>query len=258
MPQARTSDELGEIAYACAWTIPVPFVVLQDNAIVFVNAAAVEVLGYDGPWRLLGSDVDAILHSDAREAAANRRTVVANGERLANIPSKMLTQTGEGVAVRVTAELIEVDGACLTLVQLRQARRCWPPRGWPEPPNLGPISRALGRAVLEALDVPVIVHTATELLFANALARQQLGAESIQEIAGRPMLSVLHPDSVLPALQRGVFFWATRQPILNVPVKLRGLNGSVMRATADAYPVKAGATSVALVVGVDDVDGPGS
>jgi PAS domain S-box-containing protein len=249
---------LGEIAYACVWAIPVPIVVLEDDAIVFVNAALLEMLGYDDPWSLIGCSIDTILHPDAREASTGRRAIVAGGGRLAKIPSKVLTRAGEGIAARVTAEQIDVDGGRLTLVQASGEPRHWPAQGWPEPPNLGHISNPLGLAVLEAFTVPVIVHTSTALLFANAIARQQLGAQTLEEITGRPMLSVIHPESLLSTMERGLFFFATRQPIRNVPIKLRGLNGATLRVSADAYPVRSGAKSVALVMGVDDEDSLGS
>jgi hypothetical protein len=54
---------------------------------------------------------------------------------------------------------------------------------------------------------------------------------------------------LIATLERVVFVFATHQPLRQVPLKLKAVDGSPFHAEGDAYPMRAGNRWGALIVG---------
>jgi PAS domain-containing protein len=95
----------------------------------------------------------------------------------------------------------------------------------------------------------MLIQDLDTILFANAITRGYFGAVDRSELEGRSILSIIHPDGMLSTMERVAFVFATHQRIREVPIKLKRLDGGIVHAVSDAYPIRAEGRWGALIVG---------
>jgi PAS domain-containing protein len=242
--------EAAEFCYAGAWVAPVPALVVDQQAVVYANAAAVRLLGYEDVTALLDLPLDRILHSDALAGELARREVLAATQQpLFGVPTKLRCCSGEPRHALANVFPIEVAGSCLTLFTFEADEECGARCKSASAPAATELGLALGWAVLESMSTPMLIQNLDTIVFVNAAARGFLRASDRSQIEGRSVMSIVHPDGVRAAIERVVFVFATHQGLRDVPLKLKALDGSVFHAEADAYPVRAESRWGALIVG---------
>lgn len=90
---------------------------------------------------------------------------------------------------------------------------------------------------LEMLPTAVIIHNHQFVLYANRAALAVLGASEFSQIESRPLSQFVHPDAVEAGEARRKLVMEHGHAVINVPVKLVGVDGVVRYATANGLPV---------------------
>jgi PAS domain-containing protein len=94
------------------------------------------------------------------------------------------------------------------------------------------------RVALSMLSRPILVCDWDQILFANSAAARLLKAESADELIGRSLDELVHPDMRTPDAMRRQLLTESRQPLLGLPAKLYACDGSIVTALTDAHPVE--------------------
>lgn len=113
----------------------------------------------------------------------------------------------------------------------------------------GNATASMHEAALEALDVPVLVHDLDTIIFANAAARRFLRAGRTVMV-GRDILDIVHPDGQAAGTERRRLVLERGQKLDDLPIKLRGFDGSTLYTTVNARRIEsADGDAVLLFVG---------
>jgi PAS domain-containing protein len=94
------------------------------------------------------------------------------------------------------------------------------------------------RVALSMLSRPILVCDWDHILFANSAAARLLKAESAEQLIGRSLTELVHPDMRTPDAMRRKLLTESRQPLLGLPAKLYASDGSIVTALTDAHPVE--------------------
>jgi PAS domain-containing protein len=246
---ARIRATVRHFALAGAWNVPVPVLVTSEERVVFANAAALRLLQHPRASEVLGGPLEAIMLPDAIEVQQTRRELIAGtGRPLLRVPTRFLT--GDGAEIQQLADVIPLDvqGESLQMFALDPESPDANHPGSPVP-GIGPRGPELALAVLEVIPHPILMQDLTTILLANAIAREYLRVDDPDGLLGKPIVSIIHSDGVASALERMVFFFATRQPVRRVPIKLKALDGHAFHADSDAYPLLVDGKLAAMIVG---------
>ncbi|MDR3685862.1 MAG: PAS domain-containing protein [Coriobacteriia bacterium] len=245
-----TADTVADFCYAGAWVTPVPALVIDHQSVVYANAAALRLLGYADAHDLVGQPLDRVLHADALVAEMARQEVLdAIGAPLRGVPTKLRSRTGEPLQEFADVFPLHVRDARLTLFTFAR-ERCPDRTCKPGPaPDLSPHAHEIAGQILEVAPTCMLIQDLDTILFANALTRGYLAANERSQIEGRPVLSFIHPDGVMATIERVAFVFATHQQMRDVPLKLKAVDGGVVHARGDAYPIRVNGRWGALIVG---------
>ena len=244
------AETVADFCYAGAWVTPVPSLVVDHQVIVYANAAALRLLGYARVAELVGQPLDRVLHPDALVAEMARREVLAvTGAPLRGVPTKLRSRAGAPLQESADIFPVDVQGARLTLFTFAPERcaegACKPG----EAPDPGPLDSQIATQILEVAPKCMLIQDLDTVLFANAMTRRYLAAEDRSQIEGQPVLSFVHSDGVLATIERVAFVFATHQQMRDVPLKLKAVDGVVVHAKGDAYPIRVNGRWGALIVG---------
>jgi len=244
------TEAVADFCYAGAWVTPVPALVVDRQTVVFANAAALRLLDYSDASDLVDQPIDRVLHPDALVAEMARREVLdVTGAPLRDVPTKLRTRTGAPLQESADVFPIRVRSTRLTLFTFAP-ERCADRHCKPGPaPDLGEFGRELAAEVLEVAPTCMLIQDLDTVLFANAITREYLKAHDRSQIEGRPVLSFIHPDGVLATIERVAFVFATHQQMRDVPLKLKAVDGGVIHAIGDAYPIRVNGRWGALITG---------
>ena len=102
-------------------------------------------------------------------------------------------------------------------------------------------------AALEVLPEPILIHDAERILFVNAAARRVLRAERPEDLVGRPIQTIVHPDGYSAGVQRRRILNETGKPLGDTPLKLVALDGTTLYARAVGIPLRTSAGMAILV-----------
>jgi PAS domain-containing protein len=241
--------DVARFCFAGAWTAPVPALVFDSERVLFANAAVLHLLGYSDASSLVGTAFEGVFHPDALLAVVTRRDIVTRtGRPLLGMPTKLLSTSGAPVQQIADVVPLEIADSALTLLTFETQSpdaRCRPI----VEPDRGAIGPELGLAILEAMAIPLLIQDVDTILFANAAARVLLRASDRSKVEGQPIMSIVHADGLVAAIERVGFVFATHQRLRRVPVKLRALDGHIFHVESDAYPLSEGGAAAALLVG---------
>lgn len=244
------TETVADFCYAGAWVAPAPALVVDCQTVVYANAAALRLLDYSDASDLVGQPLDRVLHPDALVAEMARREVLdVTGAPLRDVPTKLRTRNGAPLQEFADVFPIRVQDRRLTLFTFAP-ERC-PDRHYKlgPAPDLGQLGRELAAEVLEVAPTCMLIQDLDTILFANAITREHLHARDRSQIEGQPVLSFVHPDGVLATIERVAFVFATHQQMRDVPLKLKAVDGGVIHAIGDAYPIRVNGRWGALIVG---------
>jgi PAS domain-containing protein len=223
--------------------------VTNAHSVVFANAAALRVLRGVRASDVLGGPLEAIMPPEAIEIERARRDLITEtGRPLLRVPTRFLA--GDGAEIQQLADVIPIDvgGEALQMFAFDPES---PDANHPNSavPGIATRGPELALAILEAIPHPILMQDLTTILFANAITREYLRANASDELVGKPIVSIIHSDGLASALERMVFFFATRQNVRRVPIKLKALDGHAFHADSDAYPLFVEGKVAALIAG---------
>jgi PAS domain S-box-containing protein len=110
------------------------------------------------------------------------------------------------------------------------------------------VRRSVCEAALEVLPDIVLIHDEERILFANAACRHVLGASRPEDLEGRPLNMIVHPDAREAGKERRRILMHGNRSLRGIPLKLVALNGETRRLTADAHPLEFGGARAGMVV----------
>jgi len=109
------------------------------------------------------------------------------------------------------------------------------------------------RAALDALDVPIIIHGASAILFANEAAARVLHASSADDLLGIDVSSIVHPDGMDAGRERRQLMLEQGHRMHEIPLKLRALDGTTLYAIVDGKRIEWNGRS-AIVIAASSVE----
>lgn len=102
-------------------------------------------------------------------------------------------------------------------------------------------------AALEVFPEPLLIHDAERILFVNAAARRVFRAERAENLVGRPIQTVVHPDGYSAGVERRRILLEHGTYLPALPVKLVALDGTILYATGVGIPLRTSAGRAVLV-----------
>ena len=219
-----------------------PFeVLLHDRtAVILANAAARAAFGASTPHELDGLPISRIVHPDGRSAGDERRALLfERGHCFRTVSVKLRTLKGdtfyaEGMACRVVVG----DEHYALVVQASFGGTGLPSTGgFVSGSSEFPADTPLALAVLESLPVPVVLHDATHIVYINEAAHLAFRAQSRDQLIGRPMCDILHPDGREAGMQRRRLLFEKGYAFSEVSAKTVACDGTTMYTVASGGAV---------------------
>lgn len=92
-------------------------------------------------------------------------------------------------------------------------------------------------SLLEVVPELVLIHDAELILFANAACRRYLDAVSPEDLEGRPLDVIIHPDAYVAGRERREVLIQGDKSLRDIPLKVITLAGTTKRLSVDARPL---------------------
>ena len=221
---------------AAVAAVPHPLMISDYDTVVFANAPACEIMRARTLDELVGQPADRFVHPDIREAYALRKPlIVERRQSIRDVPTKFVALDGSAIVGRSHLISIEFDGRPSVM---------WVYHGIAKAARDGgpDIERAYGAEkcalVFDALPQCMLIHDNERILAANAACRWILGARSPEELVGRPIQSIVHPDGrTAGAVRRSIIAVSNLDRLEGVAVKLMRVDGRELRLQVDAHCV---------------------
>ncbi len=176
---------------------PEPVVVYRDGLVLFLNVAALTMIGAPPDWSWSGKKVLDFVHEDFHQLVIQR--MLATRERRVGAPLdevRVVKVDGSTLDVEIQSALTIFDGQeaihvamCditerkRTAVALKESEERY-------------------RTLIEWSPEPVAVHRAGRVVYTNPAAVKMFGASSAQELIGKSILDFTPPDFHHFALER--------------------------------------------------------
>ncbi len=210
---------------------PEPVFVHQDLKYVYVNHACVLLLGATRPEELMGRSVLDFTHPDLRKAVVERvRLQVEEGKT----PPVM-----EQVYVRLDGSTVEVEVSSAPFIF----------RGKPAVQVIARDISARKRAELSLAEMQaryrqlvelspdaIHIHQDGKFVFVNSACLRLFGATSPDQLIGRPLLDVIHPDHRETVRERVRIQYQEGKLIPGMEQKVLRLDGSTVNVEIKSAP----------------------
>jgi len=235
---ATPADAPSGLYRAALDALPEPILIYDDEHVLYANEAASGFLGGSDAAPLIGADVSGFVSPDLHDISPARRAyVLKGGIHLRNLLVKVRGIDGEPIALRVNIQPIHFDGRTAAMATLGSGATL-APRGAQTVVRAQAEPASLHAAALMALETALIVHGEPTIHFANYAACNVLGAEDPGELVGKDVTSIVHEDAREAGSERRKLVLEHGQPILDVPLKLRALDGQTLYARARAVRIE--------------------
>ncbi|QJQ04512.1 PAS domain S-box protein [Undibacterium piscinae] len=170
------------------WT-PEAIIIHSDNKLKYANPAAIHLFGADSEQALLSRSVLDLLHPDFHEMAYVRaQSISKHGSSTAMTEEVLLKLDGTPLIAEVQSTSITYDGklAFHTFIHDITKRKR----------TLAALqeSEERHRVLVEWSPEGINVHRDGRLIYVNPAAIKMLGATRAEELVGRPILDIIHPD----------------------------------------------------------------
>ena len=240
------------IARLCAASLDLierTILVSDHEVILYANPSTAVLLHAESATDLIGIRTEELSHPDSRAAAKMRRELVAElGEELTELPTKVIARDGSSFVGVTDMYPIAFGEQTAFLYTGRIASDGQGAVGW-LPASADRASRPdLFEAALEAIPDIVLIHDVERILFANAACRRYLGAHAPEDIEGRPVDVIVHPDAYAAGRERRQLLLDGGQPIKGIPLKVVSLDNQAKHVTCDAYPLTIEGSVVAAAI----------
>lgn len=97
---------------------------------------------------------------------------------------------------------------------------------------------SLFELVLDALDAPIFLLDMDDIVFVNGAAARMLACDDPSFLRGKPISTIMHPDSVDAAAARRKLVIEERGRFHGVQLKLAAIDGVSVRCTAEVRPIE--------------------
>ena len=221
---------------------PEPVLVHQDLRYVYVNRAAITLLGATEPTELLGRSILDFVHPDQVEIVRQRVTVqIEKGMPAPSMEQVFIRLDGSQVEVEVSAAPFTFHGRpAIQVIARNISGRKHAERTLAE-------LQARYRQLVELSPDSIHIHQDGKLVFVNSACVRLFGAHSADELLGRSLLDFIHPDQREIVRERMRLLYEDR----NVPgmvQKLLRLDGVVVDVEIKAAPFTFGGKAAVQTV----------
>jgi PAS domain S-box-containing protein len=222
--------------------LPVEVLVHDRTTILFANIAAQAAFGATSAEELEGLPITRVVHPDGIAAGNQRRELLfERGQCFTTIKVKLRTLRGDtfyvdGMACRIT---IGDDDYALILQASFGGTGLPASGGFISSASSFPEGTPLALATLESLPLPVVAHDATHIVYINEATQRAFRAESRDELVGRAMCDVLHPDGREAGMERRRLLFEKGYAFSQISAKTIACDGTTLYTIASGGAVTA-------------------
>lgn len=217
--------------------LPVPMMVHDSEPMICaVNLATCRVLGAEDDSILRGRSVTEIVHPDGLTAGEQRRDLLfARNQRFTSLTVKLRTVSGATFYVEGMACGFVIGETPYALVAgvTPHGELGAGPGVIAGPTNFEPGTTPQA-AALHALPLPVCVHDAERIVYANEATLRAVGIHSLADVVGRPVTDLTHDDTRRAERERRAVLLAQDTVLDRVEAKGVAADGSAIYSTCRA------------------------
>ncbi|MBI3529138.1 MAG: PAS domain S-box protein [Betaproteobacteria bacterium] len=210
---------------------PEPVFVHQDLKYVYVNRACVALLGATRPEELLGRSVMDFVHPDFREAVRERvRLQIEEGRTPPVVEHVYVRLDGSTVEVEVSSAPFMFRGKPAVQVIARDIT------GRKRAELSLAEMQARYRQLVELSPDAIHIHQDGKFVFVNSACLRLFGATSPDQLIGRPLLEIIHPDHRETVRERMRIQYEEGKLIPGMEQKVLRLDGSTVDVEIKSAP----------------------
>ncbi|MFZ1978759.1 MAG: PAS domain S-box protein, partial [Bacteroidota bacterium] len=212
----------------------------KDQRIVEFNRAAEETFGYMAN-EILGKPIGVLYH-DQTEADHIHATTISNGKCVQEVVNRR--KNGEVFRSLLSASVLKnVDGKAIGMMGVSR--------------DITEVKRAQEalreseeryRAIVDLMPDPIAIHIGGKITFVNSAAIKAFAAESAEELIGKELVDLVHPDYRITVAE----LLRKMQEYEKVPVveeKFLRLDGTILEAEVSAVRfVWQGSTAIQVMI----------
>jgi len=210
---------------------PEPIFVHQDLKYVYVNLAGVKLFGATDAQELLGRTVFDFLHPDLRETIRERIRVQLEEGRAAPLMEQVyLRKDGSTVEVEVSSAPFQFQGRPAVQVIARDIS------GRKQAERSVAELQARYRQLVELSPDSIYIHQEGRIVFVNSACVRMFGATSPEQLIGKPLLDLLHPDYREIVRERMRVLYEEKRTVPVMIQKVLRLDGDAVDVEGKAAP----------------------
>ncbi len=211
---------------------PEAIIIHRTGKILYVNPAAIRLFGAPSALDLVGTSILDRIHPDFHQLAhARGKTIADHGVSTAMIEEVLLKLDGSAIVAEVQSTSIYYDGqlAFHTFVHDITKRK--------RTQAALQESEERHRALVEWSPEGIYVHRNGVLIYVNPATIKMLGAHSAQDLVGKPILEIVHPDfhSLIQTRLQNILEHGSHAPMAEM--KFFRLDGVTIDIQAQATPI---------------------
>lgn len=217
----------------------------QDPFFVYVNQRVERMLGYSAK-ELTRTRFWEIFHPEIQEQIKARGLARYRGEKeLPVYESRLVTKDGDTRLVEISAVPTLYRGRAATIgtfIDITDRKRA---------EEALRESEERYRTLVDLLPIGVGIHSEGRVVFVNRTAAKIMSAKTPEELIGKPVLSLVAPESQARSLERIRAMMQTWQPAPVDEIKFVQSDGTVRDAEIYATPIMEGGKPAVLVASLD-------
>lgn len=226
----RESEERYRVLVECS---PEPIVVCQNHEIMFLNPAAIRLMGAGEASELIGMHVSRFMHPDEVEELPEPSDLTMTESRLSDRMERRLVRVdGSVIYVEVTAIMINFLGVPSMQLLLRDMTD----RKKAES-ELALKEREFSR-VIQLSPEPILLHQSGVITFVNDVAVKLLNGQAAADFIGRSVLDFFCPSYLPIILERMTRVVQTEGYLEFIELKLRRLDGELVDVEVSSICVR--------------------
>jgi len=202
----------------------------EKGRILEANQAFLKMHALEGESVIGRTGIELGLWDDAGERDHIADQLQAEG-RLVNIERVFRKKSGESGVCLYSVELIDIQGEPCALILLNDITEL------KKAEQLVKESEARYRNIVEMSPVAIAVHVEGKVVFCNRAALDLFGAESPEDLIGRPIREIVHPDNLETARQRIQRMMAGEKGLYPVEDRYVRLDGQIIDVEVMATPL---------------------
>ncbi|MBF0278564.1 MAG: PAS domain S-box protein [SAR324 cluster bacterium] len=219
--------------YQILEAVPNAIIIQSEGEIVFLNTFGLKLVGATDPGQLLGMSIFDLIHPHFREIARQRSYHIVHDQQQSPFMEMLLVHLdGSFSYCEVSGIPIVFQGRSAVLgifhdISKRKAAE-----------NALKTSEERYRRLVENSPDASIIHTDGEIVYVNPAGVKILKASSSEELIGKAISEILHPDYRESSRERVIQALSTMKIAPFKEVDFLGLDGTTIPTEATAIPFK--------------------